>query len=198
MAARKAIFVIDIQHELARNPKTRVPHAERVIAAGEGILQAARAVVDAHSRDNQPSPAMLVFVQHEESPAAGTMIKGSEPWDLVFAPRTSGREEILVAKKTGNTFESNPGLAARLRDAGVTEIVACGLQSEGCVEATCKGALAAGFRVTVLAGAHSTYDADGKSAVEIERQVEQRLSTRGVRIAKWEETTAAWVREGRV
>ncbi|PWY67947.1 Isochorismatase hydrolase [Aspergillus heteromorphus CBS 117.55] len=198
MASRKALFVIDIQNELATDPKTRVPHAARVTAATEGILQAARSVIDAHLAQDQRSPCLIVFVQHEESGDDATMLKGSEAWELVFTPRPEVGEEILVAKNTGNTFKSNPGLAARLRAAGVTEIIAVGLQSERCVEATCKGALAAGFRVTVLAGAHSTYDADGATAVEIERQVEQRLHTRGVRIARWEEVTTAWVREGKV
>lgn len=62
------------------------------------------------------------------------------------------------------------------------------------MEATCTGALAAGFGVTVLSGAHSTYDSDGKTAVEIEREAEHRLSTRGARIVPWEEEISTWER----
>lgn len=98
----------------------------------------------------------------------------------------------------GDTFESNPDLALRLRTAGVEEIVAFGIQSEHCVEATCKGAVAAGFRVTLLAGAHSTYDIGGKTAVEIESEVEKRLSLCGVQIVGWEEAASIWAKEHRV
>ncbi|PYH40845.1 Isochorismatase hydrolase [Aspergillus saccharolyticus JOP 1030-1] len=195
MAPRRALFIIDIQKELAVDSKTRVPHADRVIASAEGILEAARSVIDSHRENNQLSPWAIYFIQHEDSPEKGTLVRGSEPWELAFTPRVDVEEEIVIAKKTGNTFESNPTLAARLRNADVSEVVALGLQSDKCVEATCQGALAAGFRVTLLAGAHSTYDSDGKTAIEIEREVERRLSTRGARVLRWEEAVSQWVQK---
>lgn len=52
---------------------------------------------------------------------------------------------------------------------------------------TCNGALAAGFRVTLLRGAHSTYDTKDKTAVEIERDVEKDLERKGAEVIGWEE-----------
>lgn len=72
------------------------------------------------------------------------------------------------------------------------EIVTFGIQSECCVAATSRGALEAGFQVTVLKGAHSTYDADSKSALEIERDVEQQLKDKGADIVPWEDALASW------
>ncbi len=94
----------------------------------------------------------------------------------------------------GDTFESNPGLASELQELGVSSIVAFGIQSECCVESTCSGAIAAGFDVTVLSGAHSTYDdsRSGKTAVQIEREVEERLREKGVKVVAWEDAIAAW------
>lgn len=86
---------------------------------------------------------------------------------------------------TGDTFESNPDLAQRLKEAGVTSVVALGIQSECCVLSTCKGALAAGFEVTLLQGAHSTYDSGGKTALVIEREVEGELERAGAKIVPW-------------
>ncbi|GKZ26774.1 hypothetical protein AbraCBS73388_003155 [Aspergillus brasiliensis] len=183
---RSAIFVIDIQKHLAVDPETRVPQADRVIKASEEILQTARSIKDSNGNSSDP---LIVFVQHEETPNDGALVKGTEPWELVFHPR---------AEVEGDTFKSNRDLAQRLRDANVTEIVAFGIQSDACVEATCTGALAAGFHVTVLAGAHSTYDADGKTAQEIEREVELRLSTRGARVVRWEKAIAKWVEKQQV
>jgi nicotinamidase-related amidase len=88
----------------------------------------------------------------------------------------------------GDTFKSNPRLASKLRDdEDINHVVAFGIQSDCCVRATCKGALEAGFNVTVLQGAHSTYDTDGKTAVEIERAIEEELSAEGAEIVPWEE-----------
>jgi nicotinamidase-related amidase len=86
----------------------------------------------------------------------------------------------------GDTFESNPELASQLKAAGVDTVVAFGIQSECCVRSTCKGALAAGFEVTLLHGAHSTYDAEGKQAEEIEDEVEKELEASGVTVVPWE------------
>jgi nicotinamidase-related amidase len=70
--------------------------------------------------------------------------------------------------------------------------VVFGIQSECCVEATCKGAFAAGFSVTLLSGAHSTYDSDEKTAIQIQREVELRLSTRGARVVPWKDEISKW------
>lgn len=98
--ARSALFVIDIQRELAQDPKTRIPHAERVCSAAEQILSAARAIVDDYRGKDQQSPSIIVFVQHEEKPEDGTLIRDTEPWKLVFEPRGDVHEEILVSKTT--------------------------------------------------------------------------------------------------
>lgn len=186
---RTALFVIDIQDELARNPTTRIPHANRVVQAGEQIMQSARQAIQNTNRSGE-SPSVVVFVQHEETD--GTLLRDSEAWQLVLPPQPSVETEMLVAKTTRDTFESNPDLAQRLRDLGIGRIVAFGIQSECCVLSTCRGALAAGFGVTLLRGAHSTYDADGKTAEEIERDVETELAGKGAGIRPWDGVIKSW------
>lgn len=86
----------------------------------------------------------------------------------------------------GNTFKANPGLAAELRRKDVSTIVAFGIQSEYCVLSTCQGALEAGFKVVLLHGAHSTYDACGRSAAVIEAEVEDQLRRDQAEVVDWE------------
>jgi nicotinamidase-related amidase len=92
----------------------------------------------------------------------------------------------------GDTFTSNPDLAAELKASGIQHIVAFGIQSECCVESTCNGALDAGLEVTLLSGAHSTYNDGDKMAEQIEGEVEDRLRLRGARVVPWEKVAAAW------
>lgn len=92
----------------------------------------------------------------------------------------------------GDTFESNPALAGELKADGVTEIVTFGIQSECCVLSTARGALEAGFKVTLLKGAHSTYDTASKSAADIERDVEEELRRGGAEILPWDDALALW------
>ncbi|KAM3467074.1 hypothetical protein BB8028_0001g08060 [Beauveria bassiana] len=197
---RTALFVIDIQNELAGHPQTEVPGAARIRSAGSQILRISRALADAAAAtppEEQQNPALTVFVQHEESPeSGGTLVRGAEPWKLVFPPREDAVDEILIAKTTQNTFESNPDLADRLQNAGVDHIIAFGLQSECCVAETCKGALAAGFRLTLLQGAHSTYDDKQKTAADIERQIEEMLVSRGAEVVPWDSAVSRWETAG--
>ncbi|ERT02747.1 isochorismatase [Sporothrix schenckii 1099-18] len=195
---RTALFVIDVQAEMARDPATQIPHADRVVKAGETILQAARRAITngsastsaSSSSSKDTTPSLIVIVQHEEP--NGTLLRGSDAWQLVLPPRLGVETEILVAKTTQDTFESNPDLAQRLRDLNIGRIVTCGIQSECCVLSTSRGALAAGFDVTLLSGAHSTYNDSGKTAVEIERGVEAELQAKGAHILPWEDVIKSW------
>lgn len=104
-SSRSALFVIDIQNDMARCAQTQIPHTARIVEAGHKIVAAAR------SLDEKP---LIVFVQHEEGPEEGLLVRGSEPWKLVFDPQPSSKNEILVAKTTSkwvpgySTFFGNP------------------------------------------------------------------------------------------
>jgi nicotinamidase-related amidase len=88
---------------------------------------------------------------------------------------------------TENTFESNPTLADELRALGIAELVACGIQSECCVQSTSIGALSEGFKVTILEGAHGTYPSGNKSAEDVAVEAQKVVETAGARVVKWEE-----------
>jgi len=96
--ARAALFVIDIQVELAQNATTEIPHAERILDAGTRILQRARQAIDSATEQGRVPGLEIVFVQHEEVAEKGPLIKGSKPWELVFKPQDNGRWERLVSK----------------------------------------------------------------------------------------------------
>lgn len=205
--SRTALFVIDIQRALADSHQTQIPHAKRIIDAGTTILEVEREIID-HSGIRGELPHLeIIVVQHEETPEKGNLQRGSTEWELVFPPRYQGhdlvvRDEYLISKDVreysspqllhigelklkGDTFASNPTLAAELKARDVGTIVAFGIQSECCVFSTCRGALAAGFKVVLLRDAHSTYDTDEKTALEIEREVEEMLKSEGVMVVDW-------------
>jgi nicotinamidase-related amidase len=188
-----ALFVIDIQHDLVGDPSTEIPHAARIKEAGSCILSTVRQL-----NTDSERPTLVVFVQHEEPPESGSLVRGSDAWKLAFDPLPGQEHEILVSKTTRNTFETNPRLAKQLKDWGIRRVVAFGVQSECCVQETCKGALDAGFEVTLLRGAHSTYSIKEKSAEQIEVSVEEMLQSRGARLIDWEKAVSAWESSSRV
>jgi len=172
-----ALFVIDVQQSLAGDPKTRIPHATRLCSSVAKILERARKAEKA---------PLLVFVQHEEPPESGDLVRDTEPWSLVFQP-DEAKNDWLVSKVDPSAFQSNPTLAQRLKDVGVTDVVGCGIQSEWCVRETLASALDERFAATLLKGAHSTYDEGGQTAEEIERAIESELKGKGAKIVEWED-----------
>ncbi|KAJ5641299.1 hypothetical protein N7490_005299 [Penicillium lividum] len=180
---KTALFVIDTQAELVLIPSTAMPHGARICEVGDQILDRARRI--------PKTELEIIFVQHydDASNPNATLTRGSKAWELALPPREGAENERIVEKTTGDTFESNPSLAHDLKSQGVTTIVACGVQSECCVRATCRGALKAGFDVVLLQGAHSTYDKaeTGQSAEDIEKEIEQELQSIGVQIVPWDQ-----------
>jgi len=49
----------------------------------------------------------------------------------------------------------------------ISKLVSCGLQSDCCVDATVRGALARGYDVVLVGDAHTTMDSGGLSAEQI-------------------------------
>jgi nicotinamidase-related amidase len=96
----QALFVIDVQHELARDSAARVPHADRVCHNVDAVVTKARRYVDETKDSGGASDLLIVVVQHTETPEEGTLVKGSKEWELVFPPRDDCQEEILVEKST--------------------------------------------------------------------------------------------------
>lgn len=95
---RTALFVIDIQVDLAQSPTTEIPYASRIREAGIAILQRARQAIDISSECGKVPDLEIVFVQHEELPEKGPLLTGSKAWELVFKPREHNGWERLVEK----------------------------------------------------------------------------------------------------
>jgi len=64
-------------------------------------------------------------------------------------PRVEQVSTTYVSKAEGNAF-SNPALGGFLRAAGVEDLIVLGVFAGGCVSATTRAALHAGYRVTLV------------------------------------------------
>ncbi|KAI6790780.1 hypothetical protein KC360_g7403 [Hortaea werneckii] len=170
----RALFVIDVQ---------------------QGLIAGSDAVPDAVELKNQSSRKIrVVFVQHNDKDPDDPIYKGKPTWELMFSPRKDDDCELLVSKDVGDVFESNAQLGQELRRQGITRIAVAGLQSDCCVRASIRGAIASGFdaaNITLLQGAHSTFDAADarKSYSQIKQDVEGELACLGVQLQGWRDFT---------
>ena len=95
---RTALFVIDIQTELAEDSRTEIPHAARIRDVGTILLSKARTAIDNEITRGRDTNLSIIIVQHHDIPGNGSLVKGSKPWELVFKPRDN--TERIVEKTT--------------------------------------------------------------------------------------------------
>lgn len=157
--------MVDVQKDMLEGAWP-VPSGAQVRPLLESLVAQARAAA-----------VPVVWVQNDGPPGEPDE-PGTPGWDLALQTRPV---EAVLHKAVGDVFGANPGLAASLREQGISEVVVAGMQSEYCIDASARGALAAGFAVTLVEGGHATYD-DGRSATEISRDVERALSAAGVAV----------------
>jgi nicotinamidase-related amidase len=72
----------------------------------------------------------------------------------------------VIEKRHGSAFQET-ALDARLRQAGITALVIAGMQTELCVDSACRAAVALGYRVTLAADGHTTWDSAILAAPQI-------------------------------
>ena len=137
---RCAALIIDVQAGL-------VPGAYREA----DVLDAINRTID-HVR---ASGGVIVFIQHCHA-TFDPLMKGNPGWALheSLQPQPG---DLFVEKEASDAFYATT-LDAQLQGAGVTELFVTGLQTEYCVDATCRAALSHGYAVTLVSDAHTTGD----------------------------------------
>jgi len=143
----QALLVVDVQANMVVG-QYAVPNADEFLQKFEQRILKARK----NGED-------VIWVQND-GPEGDVDEPFSEGWQLYFEPLAGDR---VIRKTTQNVFESNPQLAGELKASGVDSLELIGMQSEYCVQASARGAKAAGFDVILQPQLHATFH-DGTPA----------------------------------
>jgi nicotinamidase-related amidase len=142
--------LIDFQRDFladdGRMPIAR-DQVEPLIAKTNRIISDARAhgvPVVAIGNEFAPHDTVMNFFRRNAAVAGSA----GAAWD----ERVAAGDAPYFAKTRGDAF-SNERLGRHLTELGVEEVVLAGVMAKACVTATARGALQAGLRVRVLAGA---------------------------------------------
>ncbi|KAF0813603.1 Streptothricin hydrolase [Andreprevotia sp. IGB-42] len=150
---RAALLVVDMQVGLFHGPEQ--PHArERVLAAVQKLIQQAR------------TAEAPIFAARHTGPAGSPIEAGSPLWQLLPELDIDAVIDTVFDKTRPSCFLNTP-LAAKLADAGVRDLVICGMKTQYCIDATCRIAAELGFQPVLVADAHTTMDTAALSASAI-------------------------------
>ena len=139
-----ALMVIDVQQGMfgAAEPW----HGEAVVAHIADLVARARA---AH--------VPVFYVQHDGGP--GDELDKDGP-GFAFHPAIAPQagDPVTVKRRSSGFYQTD--LDDKLKAAGIDELVICGMQTEYCVDATVRSAFDRGYRLTIAADAHTTFDSE--------------------------------------
>lgn len=140
----KALIVIDVQKAMFANPDIQPYDGEAVVERIARLIARAR-------RSDVP----VYFVQHDGGPDDPFhQGKPGFPFHDKLAPLAT---DDVTVKHHGSAFNSTD-FDAKLRRAGVDQLVITGMQSEYCVDSAVRGAVERGYKVTLVSDGHSTFD----------------------------------------
>ena len=142
MSVNTALLVIDMQIGLVEGAYREATILDRI---ADLIDRARRAEVP------------VIHVQHHHATYAPLKV-GAPTWQL--HPRVAPVEgEPVIGKTASDAFHDTP-LLDELRRLGVTRLVVTGMQTELCVDTTCRRAIGLGFDVTLVSDAHTTIEGE--------------------------------------
>lgn len=138
-----ALLVIDAQVNMFEKPNA-IYLANEVLETLNFLIRRAR-----------QSDVPVVYVQHNGGKGDPDEL-GTEGWEIHrhIAPRSG---DVVVQKQKPDAFFETT-LQDELAERGVKKLVIAGMQSEMCVDTTCRQAASRGYEVMLVQDGHSTFD----------------------------------------
>lgn len=106
----------------------------------------------------------VVYVQHR-GPAGAVDEPGTPGWEIHSAI-TPVEDDIVVQKRHPDAFQDTD-LHSKLEARGIRKLIITGIQTEYCVDTTCRRAYSLGYDVVLVKDTHSTWDTELLSAEQI-------------------------------
>lgn len=153
MSRDTALVVIDVQVGMFEEPSP-VYQGEQLLARIDSLLEKARS-----------ADIPIIYVQHGSERAGHPLKIGTAGWSIhpAIAPR---QEDRIVQKRMPDAFYETD-LQQILQQSGVKKLVLTGIQTDLCVDTTCRRACSLDYDVTLVADAHSTWDRAPLTAAQI-------------------------------
>jgi nicotinamidase-related amidase len=148
---RKALVVIDVQESFRRRPSWQT-------VSNPGIVQQVARLVDAARSQGD----LVIWVLHSE-PDSGTVFDPTSGYVHVVDELLPQDGEPVLTKTSINAFTTTQ-LQRLLTQAGIRELVICGIQTEQCCETTTRVAADLGFEVDFVIDATATFPIQHRNA----------------------------------
>ncbi|MEZ4713213.1 MAG: cysteine hydrolase family protein [Caldilineaceae bacterium] len=150
--SKQALLIIDVQNCMFE-PTEPVHNADQLLMRLRHLIAQARA-----------AQTPVIYVQHC-GPAGAPHEPGAPGWQIhpAIAPQAG---ELIVQKRMPDSFYETT-LKAELNARDIKQLIMVGIQTEYCVDTTCRRAASEGYEVTLVRDAHSTWSKEDLTAEQI-------------------------------
>ncbi len=148
----KALLVIDVQNGMFQEGNS-VYKAERLLQNLKSLIAKARY-----------AKTPIFYIQHN-APVGKPLEYSTKGWEI-HSEVTPNTEDIIIQKTTPDSF-LNTSLEAELKKHRIEHLIIAGIQTEVCIDTTCRRAFSMDYKVSLASDAHSTWDSQDINAKQI-------------------------------
>lgn len=167
---KAALVIIDVQVALV----------DELLFKGNELLKNISYLIQKARLSNIP----IIYIQHTEDDNE-VMGKGKEGWKI-HPKITPAKDDIVILKYTPDSFHET-SLHEELSSKNIKKLLITGLQTEYCVDTTCRSAFRLGYETILVEDGHSTYDTEVLTASEIIEHHNMILSDWFVQLKSYDE-----------
>lgn len=152
MSNDTAVLIIDVQNDMF-NPANPVYHSEELLATLNRLLAKARA-----------AQIPVFYVQHNEK--VGYPLEPNTPGWQIHSAIAPQQGDPVIQKRYPDSFQET-SLHDELQTRGIKKLVIAGIQTDYCVDTSCRRAFSLDYEVTLVKDGHSTWNDDATTAPQI-------------------------------
>jgi nicotinamidase-related amidase len=153
MANDTALLVIDVQKGMFAE--------EDPVYQGEQLLETLNSLIGRARAAGTP----VIYVRHNGSSVQDPLHPDNPGWPIHPAIAPAAGETVVDKREPDSFYKTSP--QQELEGRGIKKLIIAGLQTEFCVDTTCRRAYSLDYQITLVTDAHSTWDAGGLSAAQI-------------------------------
>jgi nicotinamidase-related amidase len=147
-----ALVIIDVQNGMFLEGEE--------VFIGKELLRGIKTLIIQARSANIP----VLYIQHNES-VGSPLENGTYGWEI-HSEISPEEGDIIIQKTTPDSFLKT-ALDQELREKGTQHLYLVGIQTELCVDTTCRSAFSKGYKVTLVSDLHSTWPSAELTAQQI-------------------------------
>jgi len=157
-----ALLVIHTQMAFFQAPKP--------LYQGDMVVASIKSLIEKAHKANVP----VIYIQ--ENATGDLEWMNSTPFWNIHPELTPTPADAVLQQWEADVF-ADQSLQRELDARGVSKLVVAGLQTEHCINNTCRNGAALGYDITLASDGHSTFDNDTATAEQITKQYSADLSS---------------------